>query len=473
MSKIETSVSVQDRKTIETNTPKQVTKPQPTPGPTRDVIQTDSLNSDEDYHDLDLVGLRICQIITPVSLCALYVVVLVKILEQHIYKSPGIISAAWRNLGVKNNGGESFSNVLVGNIIIVGVFLGLIVVVSIVILFVFYMEWHACLAYYFYLPSLIMMTILTPYFIREVLASLNWFGLDMISLVIFTWNFTALGLIAIFGVYAYAPLYIQQFYLIHNSAILAVLILNSLPGWAPWLLLVFLVFWDLFAVLAPCGPLKLLINMAEKEGVVEMPGLIYTTESAPARNDEASVGKAKNEDDDIIGNKSTSDSDSDAGVPSIILPALAQSATIQPTAKEAATKQDTATNLVSKQQVQDPKVARKEQHQDGSITQKETSKKRKSIEERGVNIGLGDFIFYSLFIGLTVRKQKQADYYTAIAALDAILVGVVLTLIILALTRRTLPALPISVGLGLLIAPLTIYFGSPLANKLAFEQVFI
>ncbi|KAE9411724.1 hypothetical protein Angca_007149, partial [Angiostrongylus cantonensis] len=53
-------------------------------------------------------------------------------------------------------------------------------------------------------------------------------------------------------------------------------IMQILPQWTSWALLVTLALWDLFAVLTPCGPLKLLVETAEERGEDLMPAIIYS-----------------------------------------------------------------------------------------------------------------------------------------------------------------------------------------------------
>lgn len=366
---------------------------------------------------LELVGAKVCQIIVPVLLCSLYVTILTRILEWNPLKLEPV-APIWSKMGaIRNPEAVAFAESIVNNIIIVSVFVILIIMMTLLMLFIFYMGWHACLNNYFYIPSLLIMALITPYVLCNVLTSLN-VTLDYITLIIIMWNFTAFGMMSIFAIYEQAPLCAQQFYLIHNSAILAVLIISALPGWAPWLLLVFLVFWDLFAVLAPMGPLNLLIDMAEREGVVDMPGLLYNTDSTFKQPEDQEAITPIQEDGKLSKNLITSgNSNVNSG-------------------------------------------------------ESKERKRRKSIEDKGVNMGLGDFIFYSILIGMTVKGRRSEDFYSTVAALNGVIVGLVLTLGILAATRRALPALPISIALGLMMAASTYYLVPGWYNLLATKQVF-
>eukprot|EP01028_Stygiella_incarcerata_P011474 TRINITY_DN650_c0_g1_i2.p1 TRINITY_DN650_c0_g1~~TRINITY_DN650_c0_g1_i2.p1 ORF type:complete len:197 (-),score=46.10 TRINITY_DN650_c0_g1_i2:99-689(-) len=78
-------------------------------------------------------------------------------------------------------------------------------------------------------------------------------------------------------------------------------------------------------------------------------------------------------------------------------------------------------------------------------------------EGDGLKLGLGDFVFYSVL----VARASFSGYAAMIACILAIFAGLGCTLVILATTRKAMPALPISILFGAIAYFLTQWTVSP------------
>lgn len=99
--------------------------------------------------------------------------------------------------------------------------------------------------------------------------------MDYVTFAFGIWNLASVGLVSIFFK---GPLYIQQAYLVLMSSLMA-FSFTGLDEWTTWLLLGLLAVWDLVAVLAPWGPLRLLIE-SSRQNQREIPALLYTGETS-------------------------------------------------------------------------------------------------------------------------------------------------------------------------------------------------
>ena len=191
--------------------------------------------------------------------------------------------------------------------------------------------------------------------------------MDWITLAIVLWNFGVVGMICI---HWKGPLIMQQAYLIFISALMALVFIKYLPDWTTWVVLGAISVWDLFAVLAPCGPLRILVETAQQRNEQIFPSLIYS-----------------------------------AGVVYALVGA-------------------TDNNQDPQEQPEAPPRRQNRRRQEGAVVddaqhpQQQPLEENPEEEDRGIKLGLGDFIFYSILVG---KASSYGDWNTTIACFVAIM----------------------------------------------------
>jgi hypothetical protein len=213
--------------------------------------------------------------------------------------------------------------------------------------------------------------------------------MDWITFVFIMWNFSGVGVIAIFW---HAPQRVNQAYLVLISAFMAIFF-TRLPEWTTWSILAAVALYDVFAVLCPRGPLRVLVETAQQRQE-PIPALLYNGFVVP-----------------LLVNTLNMMGSSDRG--------------------------------------------------EGLL---EEDKKPQSVK-----LGLGDFVFYSVLVG----RAALFNWLTVFTCFIAIITGLFWTLLLLAVFRKALPALPFSIALGIFFFFLSKVFLLPFVMALGSSAVFV
>lgn len=195
---------------------------------------------------------------------------------------------------------------------------------------------------------------------------------DAPSFFFVCWNWSCLGVVAIFAPDSFGLGKSTTGVFLVAIAVCMSWQLSAFPPVTTWCVLLGLAAYDAFAVLSPCGPLKLLVDLLARNPQQSLPGLLYEADLA-----------------------ATSSSQHDDDEPSTI------------------------------------------------------------------KLGLGDFVFYSVLVSQAASRFPPS----AASCFVATLFGLALTLSLLAHYRKPLPALPISIVLGLSLFFATDYLVRPALLK--------
>ncbi|KAI9218234.1 Presenilin-domain-containing protein [Blastocladiella britannica] len=392
-----------------------------------------------------------------------------------VYKESATDTAAQRAAGSFENAGLLLAQIAVMTVLLVVLFK------------------YNCMRLIYGIFGLVMVSVLglTGYLLTLAVIQVFRIMIDYVTLTFALYNFAAVGIVAIFWK---SPRWVQQVYLVLMSSLMAYA-LTGLQEWTTWILLGLLVLWDLFAVLSPYGPLRALLNTVQQQNQnIEM--LVYSVgaivwfmatpplpPSSSARAPPLAPPADLSADGSMLGGRGSSESSMGGGGadddkasliarssvtaaapallddtpgPSAVLPASslgwsmsssgAARATSPPTRPLSSSLQASATAAASASG-----TGGAEAPPAPTGTEPAQDEEEEDDDDSGLKLGLGDFVFYSV---LTARAAVQ-DWTTTLACIVAVTSGMAATIFLLAVLRKALPALPISITFGIVF-----YFGT-------------
>lgn len=383
---------------------------------------------------------HVIKLFIPVSLCMLVVVYTINIVKYYTVKDMYLPYTPFHET-------SSETEVRLWNAIGNSAILIVIVILMTCVLIALYKyRFYKVIHGWLILSSLLLLFVFSGVYFNELLIAYN-VAIDIYTMNLIIWNFGVVGMVCI---HWKAPLILQQGYLIFIAAQMALVFIKYLPEWTLWGVLMVISCWDLVAVLAPNGPLRILVETAQQRNEQIFPALIY---SSTVIYQIVSMALPQDEPEPPPPS-TTSPGDTESGF----------TREWQSQSTERVRRRNQA--LQPEQGASRPRRAPNTLPVDTELPHPAYM----SEDDRGVKLGLGDFIFYSVLVG---KVSSYGDWNTTLACFVAILIGLCLTLLLLAIFKTALPALPISIGFGLIFYFGTDNFVKPFVDTLATQQIFI
>ncbi|XP_038725471.1 presenilin-like protein At2g29900 [Tripterygium wilfordii] len=406
---------------------------------------------------LDSVGEEIIRIITPVSICMFMVVLMVCVLNTDSSDSASSSVPTIATIAYTETGSDSWWDKLKGALLNSLVFVAVITLATFLILLLFYFRCTRFLKFYMGFSAFIVLGFMGGEILLFMLEDFR-IPIDCITFLVVLFNFTAVGVLAAFM--SKMAIFVTQSYLVIIGVLVAYWF-TLLPEWTTWMLLVALALYDLAAVLLPVGPLRLLVELAISRDE-EIPALVF--EARPVVVEDSGPGgpatqrRVWRERRNIGHNSSGNASSGSNSTPNVNTSSSSDSNLAHGSVLSVSNDNNNNTRFISTEDTElsapliDHRITLQLNRPEDALSSESWSLERIGLGSAGaIKLGLGDFIFYSVLVG----RAAMYDLMTVYACYLAIMAGLGITLLLLALYEKALPALPVSIALGVLFYFLT------------------
>ncbi|KAI6221421.1 Presenilin [Aphelenchoides fujianensis] len=396
---------------------------------------------------------HVIHLFVPVSLCMLLVIVSMRTIG-YFSRNDGVYLIYTPFTKPTDSTSELFL-MTVGNALIL---LCVVIVTSLVLIALYKFRFYKVIHGWLILSSVVMLGLIAALYIEELMKNYN-LAVDALTFYFLVWNLAVLGMIC---VHWKGPHRLQQCYLVVMCALMALVFIKHLPEWTVWAVLAVLAVWDLVAVLCPNGPLRILVETAQQRNEPIFPALIYSCTAASFRRWPTLYTMVADSEPNDVDNPPTSAVEEPERSPAQIQPLSTQGQRIAPLRGRP---QSSSTSAL---------IGHPEGREEVRVVQPTRRERPPAAheheEDHGVKLGLGDFIFYSVLVG---KASSYGDWNTTIACYVAILLGLTATLMLLALFRKALPALPISIFIGLIFYFTTRGVITPFVTDVSMNQYLL
>jgi presenilin 1 len=324
-----------------------------------------------------------------------------------------------------------------------------------------------------------------------VYAVLEMYGVcaDWFSFLFIMYNFAIVGVVSVFWQKGMDHIWTNA-YLVMVSVILSFELaqFNSVGEWFPWCIVGALAMYDLCAVLAPCGPLKLLLDAVQNNERSEsaLNGLLFEADVGQHQDaGEIARSQARTNMAVALVDSTTAifteveliDLTLHTNTAAGVSPATADARPAEHPLPQRVRGPPPRRPLTSLRPLRSPPqlVARSQPPSRGyprgppppRLPQHDVTEENES--PRGVKLGLGDFIFYSVLVSTAARH----DFITFASCTLVVLLGLGLTLLLLVVAGKALPALPISILLGVFFYFVGRYTLEPYIDQMTLNAITI